>query len=218
MVRRLARALQVLARHPAAVGDRLRCPGLHGAGHGRLLGPARPPTGPLDGGIDPDRAMTLGAGVGTPADASQAIEPLLDGARADRLLGDGDLFPHRGKQTVPPHRLAHGTEAGTAGRQRALLRQSALLFSKGHRPHREALDAVYRLAGVRLAGVLTPMLTPLHGAKTWQLRPERLEGVDNLRRFTEKSLHDLEGYEPNFGCCTPKPGNIDLAFRRRNAV
>ena len=58
-------------------------------------------------------------------------------------------------------------------RRRDIFRHSALLFSTGDRLHCYAFDAVYPLAGVRLTGSSTAMITPLHGAKNWQL-PRRL--------------------------------------------
>jgi hypothetical protein len=70
---------------------------------------------------------------------------------------------------VPAQGLSQGTQAGTACRQRDIFRHGARLCSPGDLPHRNAFDTVYLLAGVRFTGSLMPMITPLHGAKNWQL-------------------------------------------------
>src|SRR5689334_12465921 len=102
MVWGLAVALQVMPRHPAELVDGCRGTRLQGAGNRRLLGTVRPPKGPLHSGIDPNGHITLRDGLGPTEDAQQGIEHLLDGAMADRLLGDGDLLAQGGKETVPP--------------------------------------------------------------------------------------------------------------------
>jgi hypothetical protein len=76
--------------------------------------------------------MTLGDGFGTTEDASQAIAHLLDGARADRLLGDGHLFPQGSEATVPPYIRAEGTQTGTSRSHRRILVHGARLSARGH--------------------------------------------------------------------------------------
>jgi hypothetical protein len=100
--------------------DGLHGTGLQGPGNRRLLGTARPPKGPLHGGIDPDRDITLGEGFGTTEDAQQAIEQFVDRTIADSFLWHLHLFPQRGKETLPFEILAQGTEAGTARGHRAI--------------------------------------------------------------------------------------------------
>src|SRR5919197_6458771 len=120
MVRRLTIALQVIPRHPAELGDRLRCTGLQRARNRRLLGTARPPKGPLDGWIEANGDITLRNRLGPTQDPQQAIEQFVDGTIADRLLWHLDLFPQRGKETLPFAILAQGTEAGTARGHRVI--------------------------------------------------------------------------------------------------
>jgi hypothetical protein len=169
MVRRLARALAVILRHPLALGHVLRRPGLQRPGKHRLVRTARAPTGALDGRVHAHRAMALRDRLGPAEDPDDAIEPLVRRAICDHFLLDGDLLPEGDKATVPAQGLSQGTQAGTACRQRDIFRHGARLCSPGDIPHRNAFDTVYLLAGVRFTGSLMPMITPLHGAKNWQL-------------------------------------------------
>ena len=102
MVRGLAIALEVIPRHPLELGDGLRCTGLQGARHGRRLGTARAPTGPLHRWVDAYRDMTLRDGLGATEEPQQPIEHFVDRTIADRFLWYLDLSPQRGKETVPP--------------------------------------------------------------------------------------------------------------------
>src|SRR5207302_11116489 len=101
MVRRLARALAIVPGHPAEVVDRLRGTGLQGARNRRLLGAARPPKGPLDGGINTHGAIALRHGFGATEEAEQSIEQFVDRAIADRFLWNLHLFSSRSKETAP---------------------------------------------------------------------------------------------------------------------
>jgi hypothetical protein len=151
MVRRLARALEVIPRDAAALGHRLCGAGLQGTGKRRLLGTARPPTGPWPSGIDPDGALTLRARLGPTQEPSQAIEDLLDGTMADRFLGALDLFPHGSKATVPPSILASGTQTGTPCGHRRLLVHGALLSARGYFLIIDPLRGIYPLEECTLA-------------------------------------------------------------------
>src|SRR5439155_1525844 len=125
-------ALLAALPRPAQLGDGLHGPGLQGAGHGRRLGTAGPPTGPWHGWVDTQSPLTLRDGLRPTAAPQHRIEYLLDRARADGLLGDLPLFPSRGKDTVAPQVLSQSTQASTAGRPHAIFRHGALLPSKGY--------------------------------------------------------------------------------------
>src|SRR5919202_5616125 len=120
-------ALQIIPGHPFKRRDMLRGARAQGAGNGRLLGTARPPKRPLHRRIEANRAITLGDGLGATEDAQQPIEQFVERAMADRLLGDGDLLPQGGKETVSPQILSKSAQTGTPGRHCRTLTHGALL-------------------------------------------------------------------------------------------
>src|SRR5512145_642485 len=95
-------AFEIVPGHLFKLCNMLRGTGPQGPRHGRLLGTARPPKGPLHGTISPTGNIILRDGLGAAADPAQDIEQFVDGAIADRFLRYLHLFPQRSKETVSP--------------------------------------------------------------------------------------------------------------------
>jgi hypothetical protein len=93
MVRRLTVALQVIPGDALKLRDGLSGTVVQGAGNGRLLSTARAPKGPLHGGIDAHRHVTLGHGLGATQDPQQSTEHFVNRTIADRFLWNLHLCP-----------------------------------------------------------------------------------------------------------------------------
>ena len=106
MAWRDAIAFEIVPGHLFKLCNILRGTGPQGPRHGRLLGTARPPKGPLHGTISPNGNIILRDGLGAAEDPAQDIEQLVDGAIADGFLPALPLFAQGSKETVSPQILA----------------------------------------------------------------------------------------------------------------
>jgi hypothetical protein len=127
-----SRALAIIPGHLFKLRNVLRWTSPEGAGTGRLLGTAGPPTGPLPGMSGTERDILVGPGLGPPAEPAQGLAECVARPRADGFWLDLPVLPPWGKNTGSPHLLSEGTQTGTPCRQHRMLVQGALLSARGH--------------------------------------------------------------------------------------
>jgi hypothetical protein len=99
-------ALEIVPGHLFKLRDILPGTGPQRPRNGGLLGTTGPPKGPLHRTIGTDCGVILGDSLGPTEDPAQGIEQFVDRPIADGFLPDLHVFPHGGKETVPPQILA----------------------------------------------------------------------------------------------------------------